>query len=168
MKALTMTQPWASLVAELLKYYETRSWRTFYRGPLLIHASRETEDWFINSEYGQRHNLRDLWPLNTDIPNGAIIALCDLTACIPTQPLPTGISQRELDFGNWSRGRHAWKFENIRKLPEPVPCRGYPSVWTPQGHIIQRVMELLAMDAAAPPITIKEPGQSNAQLKLIR
>src|SRR4051812_42520238 len=38
-KVLSLTQPWASLVAIGAKQIETRSWRTHYRGPLLIHAS---------------------------------------------------------------------------------------------------------------------------------
>ena len=40
MKAITLTQPWATLVAIGAKRIETRSWRTFYRGPLAIHAGK--------------------------------------------------------------------------------------------------------------------------------
>lgn len=40
MKALTLTQPWATLVATGAKLIETRSWYTAYRGPLAIHAAR--------------------------------------------------------------------------------------------------------------------------------
>lgn len=38
MKALTIRQPWASLIAHGVKTIETRSWSTEYRGPLAIHA----------------------------------------------------------------------------------------------------------------------------------
>ena len=40
MKALSLTQPWASLVADGRKTTETRSWLTHYRGPLAIHATK--------------------------------------------------------------------------------------------------------------------------------
>lgn len=40
MKALTLTQPYATLVAIGEKRLETRSWRTSYRGPLAIHAAK--------------------------------------------------------------------------------------------------------------------------------
>ncbi len=40
MKALTLTQPWATLVAIGAKKIETRSWPTNYRGPLAIHAAK--------------------------------------------------------------------------------------------------------------------------------
>ncbi len=39
MKALTIWQPWASLIAAGEKIYETRSWPTKYRGPIAIHAA---------------------------------------------------------------------------------------------------------------------------------
>lgn len=38
MKALTLREPWASLVLEGVKTLETRSWATRYRGELFIHA----------------------------------------------------------------------------------------------------------------------------------
>ena len=37
-KVLTLKQPWATLVAEGIKIYEFRSWKTKYRGKVLIHA----------------------------------------------------------------------------------------------------------------------------------
>lgn len=39
MPALTLHQPWASLVALGVKTIETRAWSTLYRGPLAIHAA---------------------------------------------------------------------------------------------------------------------------------
>ncbi len=40
MKALSLHQPWASLIAEGVKTIETRSRATRYRGPLAIHAAK--------------------------------------------------------------------------------------------------------------------------------
>lgn len=45
MKALTLHQPWASLVAIGAKTIETRSWRTSYRGPLAMHAAKRSPTW---------------------------------------------------------------------------------------------------------------------------
>ena len=39
MKALTIWQPWASLLVTGQKKYETRSWATADRGPIAIHAA---------------------------------------------------------------------------------------------------------------------------------
>jgi hypothetical protein len=40
MRILTLTQPWATLVATGAKRIETRSWSTAYRGPVAIHAGK--------------------------------------------------------------------------------------------------------------------------------
>lgn len=40
--AITLTEPWATLIAQGLKTEEYRTWRTHYRGPLAIHAGRPT------------------------------------------------------------------------------------------------------------------------------
>jgi hypothetical protein len=41
MKAITIWQPWASLLACGAKKYETRSWKTDYRGPIAIHVAKK-------------------------------------------------------------------------------------------------------------------------------
>ena len=39
MKVLTIREPWASLIINGYKEYEFRSWKTNYRGKILIHTS---------------------------------------------------------------------------------------------------------------------------------
>lgn len=41
MKAITILQPWASLIACAAKQIETRSWVTQYRGPIAIHVAKD-------------------------------------------------------------------------------------------------------------------------------
>lgn len=41
MKAITVIQPWATLLATGKKHIETRSWKTNYRGEILIHAGKK-------------------------------------------------------------------------------------------------------------------------------
>lgn len=38
MKVITIKQPWATLIAKGYKEYEFRTWKTKYRGDILIHA----------------------------------------------------------------------------------------------------------------------------------
>ena len=52
MKALTVCQPYASLIVgwpgiaiEDIKQIENRNWKTSYRGPLLIHAGTRPHGW---------------------------------------------------------------------------------------------------------------------------
>lgn len=43
MKALTIKEPWATLIIDGYKKYEFRSWKTKYRGKILIHAGMSLE-----------------------------------------------------------------------------------------------------------------------------
>lgn len=107
MKALTLTQPWASLVALGAKRIETRSWRTPYRGSLAIHAAkgfpadaRSELDTFVfygafrpdHAAMLKREGVR-LVPNECarevigKLPFGAVIATCRLISCIPTREL---------------------------------------------------------------------------------
>ena len=97
MKAITLTQPWATLVAIGAKQIETRSWATRYRGPLAIHAAAG-----LGPVGGRRGLVRvlcgspfqnTLGPIygygvmNIDaMPRGAIVARCELVDCVPTWP----------------------------------------------------------------------------------
>ena len=86
MRALTLTQPWASLVAVGAKRIETRNWSTSYRGKLAIHAAktqpREARD-FARSELVRRYLAHQ--PLT--LPLGKVLAVTTLLGCIPTEKL---------------------------------------------------------------------------------
>ena len=43
MKAISVRQPWASMIAQRMKTIETRVWPTKYRGDLLIVSSKKSE-----------------------------------------------------------------------------------------------------------------------------
>lgn len=89
MKALTLTQPWASLVGCGVKRIETRSWSTNYRGELAIHAAvglpaaakRLCDTPVFANPLGKAMG----WPaerLSRRLPLGAIVATCDLVDCL--------------------------------------------------------------------------------------
>ena len=44
MKVLTIKEPWATLIIEGYKKYEFRSWKTNYRGKILIHAGKSIDE----------------------------------------------------------------------------------------------------------------------------
>ncbi|KVM92290.1 ASCH domain-containing protein [Burkholderia stagnalis] len=83
MKALSIRQPWAWLVAAVNKDIENRTWRTSYRGPLLIHASagmtrQEYEDAFQFALEAGGIQLAHRMPGVKELERGAIIGLADL------------------------------------------------------------------------------------------
>lgn len=70
MKALTIWQPWASLLACGAKKYETRSWATKYKGQIAIHAAIkqfDTNTYFDRELYAfaDALNIPDIYSFNT-------------------------------------------------------------------------------------------------------
>lgn len=154
MKALMLTQPWATLVALGKKKIETRSWATSYRGPLAIHAAKgfprparnltAQEPFF--SALGKGFNY-DYLPL------GAVIATCELVNVMRI-PAPGGPSlfpltdrerqvlvrlpppNPEFSFGDYTPGRWAWLLANIKALPEPIPATGSLGLWEWNEHAL--------------------------------
>lgn len=72
MKTLTLKQPWASLIANGYKKYEFRTWKTNYRGPILIHAGKGIE----------KDALARVKKYNLDFPAGRIIAKVNIIDCV--------------------------------------------------------------------------------------
>lgn len=78
MKALTVWQPWASLVALGKKRIETRSWSTSYRGRLLIHAAkREPSEIEKVGRYAMYPSDRRTGERHPNHPDGRPVRLYD-------------------------------------------------------------------------------------------
>lgn len=122
MKVLTIRQPWASLIINGYKKYEFRSWKTNYRGKLLIHAGIGTDKNVIS-----RFN-----DYNLDYTNGAIIGECDLVDCILVDKEFSNelrmIDSNVYADSNYNE-KYAWKLENIIKYDDPIYRKGQLGLW---------------------------------------
>lgn len=129
MKALSLWQPWPSLIAHGLKQYETRGWYTSHRGPLAIHASKRwTPDEaamldLLANQFNEVYNA-----LSYPMPLGAVVCICNLITCIPTNNLQQ-ISRMERAVGDFSPGRFAWRLELVEVFEEPIPAKGKQGLW---------------------------------------
>lgn len=138
MKALTIMQPWASLIAVGAKLYETRSYPISYRGQLAIHASRNIPEWAreeLNQPNSALAKVLRLKGLRFHyLPRGCVIAVVTLLGCARTEqyqhlPYSDMISSNERAFGDWTPGRWAWQLADIKRLSEPIPARGALRLW---------------------------------------
>jgi len=132
MKALTIWQPWASLLALQMKRYETRSWSTDYRGQLAIHAAKGFQK--------SQRAMFECWPVYDyfkqngieypgQLPLGAVIAVCDLVECIRiTHAFVATQPKAERQLGDFTLGRYAWRLTNVTRI-EPVYVRGQQGLW---------------------------------------
>ncbi len=139
--ALTLHQPWASLVAWGIKRFETRSWSTTYRGKLIVHASANTAElkevgcWLTFGRKPFYALLRETMRARgyssvDDFPLGCGLCLVDLTDCFHMSWALIDIqSAQERECGLWEPGRYAWKLTNIRHFEQPIPAKGAQGLW---------------------------------------
>jgi len=125
-KAITLWQPWASLIAAGVKRHETRSWATSYRGPIAIHAG-QTIDVAGAPEALCAAALGANW--RRVIPVGMILAVGELTACVEASRLAPSLTTADREAGNFEAGRFAWRIDNMRPLAQPVPATGRQGLW---------------------------------------
>ena len=128
MKCLSLTQPWATLVAIGAKKVETRSWRTHYRGRIYIHAAKAFPKWAQYIAQETRPFSGVLNRPNDELPLGCLIATAKLVDCVPTAIV--SVSEQERAFGDYSIGRWAWFLEDIESIQQPIPWRGQLGLFT--------------------------------------
>jgi activating signal cointegrator 1 len=140
LKAISIQQPWASLIAIGAKRLETRSWNTSYRGLIAIHASKGFPGW-AREKCGRKPfstalSRAGLEP--ADLPLGAVIAIGRLEDSITATEAKNLIKagrfrSDELAFGDLTRGQHAFILSHVRMLSEPVPATGTLGIWNWTG-----------------------------------
>lgn len=114
MKALTIHQPYAELIARGEKRVENRTWRTHYRGPLAIHAGARR---LGATEYDRK----------------AIVAVVELVDCLQIDVIRRSMFL-PLDY-EWlithphTEGPWCWVLANVRRLTTPIPASGKQGLW---------------------------------------
>jgi hypothetical protein len=130
---LTVRQPWATLLAHGIKKYETRSWRTIYRGPIAIHASKtfdaESRHWALQTPEVCKLIAECGYRNANELPLGGVLAIGTLTQRRWTHQIVDTISPTERLLGDWSSGRWAWRLDDMRLLKAPVWLSGCPGIW---------------------------------------
>lgn len=123
MKALSLWQPWATLIALGVKDYETRTWATRHSGPLLIHAAKRPLGRDERRMLGYKVFAKHI-PDPEALPFGAALCVVDLGECIPTEFIGLADDDEDWAFGDFADGRFAWELKNVRRFAKPIPMRG--------------------------------------------
>lgn len=121
MKAITLKQPWASLVAYGIKKYEFRTWKTNYRGKLLIHAGAGID----------KDEMKKYVDLGIDFPKSKIIAIVDLVDCclLDDELNKKIILENNIAYGNKIRTGYAWKLDNVKMINIAKKINGQLGLW---------------------------------------
>lgn len=154
MKAITLTQPWASLVACGAKQLETRTWQPYgdwkdwKEGDMLaIHAGKglagmkkvdyvelcAREPYRTALSIAAQQGLLPRVPKESlramSLPLGAVVAIARLGGVITSEEaLAAGLSYEEKAFGNYAPGRWVWKLEDVHPIV-PVAAKGMQRQW---------------------------------------
>jgi activating signal cointegrator 1 len=169
--ALTLWQPWASLIQIGVKPFETRGWATAYRGPLAIHAGTdrrglalcrgepEIEQALADAGYLLTFSPRDIDRGWRAVPLGSIVAVADLVQCWRAEDI---VAEDLADpFDDYSPGRWAWHLHRVQALPEPIKCKGLQGLWHPPLDIQDRLREL-----APPRLPVRAGAQQQRRRRL--
>ena len=124
MKVITIKQPWATLIAKGYKEYEFRTWKTKYRGDILIHAGKGIDKKAIS-------RFEDF---NLEYQNGCIIAKSKITDCIYVDdkfvsevvPKNAEVYKGLINKDNWEG--YGLKIEDVEEI-EPIQINGKLSLW---------------------------------------
>jgi len=101
MKILSIRQPWAALIARGIKNVENRSWRTRYRGPVLIHASLQSSATSLD-EIARRLGV-ELPAL--DLQRGGVVGATNIVDCVSSHTSP------------WYEGKFGFILDGSRSMP---------------------------------------------------
>lgn len=166
MKALTLTQPWATLIAIGAKRIETRSWGTPFRGRIAIHAAkglgpvggrRGFQEQCATPPFdavlgkhlvdcGATVSARkagDAIPLGAIVATAHLVDVKQINIALRAKVLAQVITPFEIEFGDYTDGRYAWFFEDVRALPEPIYCNGALSLWEiPVEIVVSRLLHI--------------------------
>lgn len=113
LRALTVCQPFAHLIALGLKPIENREWPTKYRGDLVIHAGK-SRDWLGPDDLA-------CYPA---MVFGAVVCRVELYDCVPLRNLPPALTGHQHAHGPW-----CWLLRNVRRC-YPREVRGAQGIWT--------------------------------------
>lgn len=139
LRALSVHQPWADLIARGHKTIETRGYARKHRGPLLICATQSYDKLaqLITSKYQHRGPHPDsFWDRPLFDPNyqprlGVALATCQLVDC---RPMVAADRKRAGFFRSWSiEDKFSWVLEDVRPIL-PIPIVGRQGLFDPTNQ----------------------------------
>lgn len=160
-RALTLWQPWASLVVHGLKRFETRSWSTTHRGLLAIHAAARPVS---QAEYAQFADLLARCRIEgpEQLPRGVIVGFACVSEIFSVDYIRGNLTDEERRVGDFSPGRYAWMLDGPVWLVEPIPCRGRQGLWTVTLGIAVRDVEPMSYLAGLRYLGVVRTGEETS------
>jgi len=150
MKAITLYNPHAVLMASFEKRIETRPRRWKYCGPVAIHSGLSGACDYLSDEEPFKSVLAKCgYPHWSCMPFGCVLAVGQMIGSVESEYLqtveteerpraytnggmldiPYHFTAQEQAFGNYNPGRFCYIFSSMRRLREPIPAKGHQGIW---------------------------------------
>lgn len=164
MKAITLHQPFASLIGFGFKEYETRDWQPAPNqlrpgGWLAICAAGygSTKAADLDATLDQPVMKATLGALginrgnrtHVNLPLGVVVCMAQVEGFYRAEGVNPSLLEREL--GDWSAGRKVWRLQRVMLLQRPVRCRGKQGLWTLPPDVAIKVVAQLIADGTIQP-----------------
>ena len=139
-KIISVRQPWAWLIVAGHKDIENRTWRTSYRGRLLIHASLATEP----DDFPMQRQWIENWTgivIPEDLPRGAIVG----SATLSHVDCGDGYQGDGLACSSpWFEGPYGFHMADAVEFAEPIQCRGQLGIRDVSDSLAARVSKMIS------------------------
>lgn len=137
MRAITICEPWASLIASGHKPIENRTWRARHTGTIAIHAGKSLAWWCRVSDDP------DAWLARYGIPLpkletlafGAVVAIATLEDVVRLADLPPDLAGNPFAEGPW-----CWILRDVRPLANPLPYTGTQMLWDLPDDLVAKAL----------------------------
>lgn len=132
MKTITIKQPWAHLICTGIKDIENRTWKTSFRGRVLIHASAKNEKNFTFTQ--EQSDALESINENQKFINSSIIGSVEIVDCVINHPsiwAEKGTVFAGYDKYGWSKHKpiYNWILANPIMFFESIPAKGNQGFW---------------------------------------
>lgn len=137
MKAISLIQPWATLILDGIKTIETRTWSTKYRGDLLICAGQKYSGDFTDDT---QTILNRVFKAKNYTPKHQLAHAQGVALCVVNliHVRDYGLTENDIYQGCYpfTEGRKAWIIDNVRPVKQ-VPVKGKLSLFEVDDSLIQ-------------------------------
>lgn len=169
MKVLSIRQPWADLIVLGLKKAEFRSWKSLYRGPVVIHASKQVEkdarlhflrlldkpwEWYVEKDVKERLGGYLTYPRT-----GVALGMAKLVEIARSEYF-----YKELGFSEES---FAWIFEDVRPLKTEVPLKGRLGLFSIKGEEEKRVQLAMLNEPRRLKLDVQSQGEAEGKYVVV-
>lgn len=150
MRVLSIQQPWVYAMLNLGKRIENRSWGTDYRGPIALHATKPVNRYELYFDLGTCYRCCDgkLYNGSSEDP-GYVPFINELSLkLVPkiSKYQPSILAVADLvdvvtvSDSKWFFGGFGLVLDNVRELPNPIPCKGKLGLWTPDAALLDQIL----------------------------